>query len=358
MNNLPNQLPWVDHPFFISRQMPVSPAVSRIEPGADLPAVSGRVLVVDDGPANVALLQQLLTREGHSVLTASDGLEALAIVERERPDLVLTDVQMPGRDGHELCRAIKAHPATRLTPVVLITSLQGREERLKGINAGADDFVVKPVDGHELRARVRSLLRLKRYTDELDSAEAVIMSLALTVEARDPNTEGHCQRLSRLAAAVGTRIGLGADDIAALSRGGTLHDIGKIGVPDAILLKPAPLTAEEFEQMKLHTVIGDRICSELRLLRRVRPIVRHHHERLDGSGYPDGLRGSDVPLLAQIIGVVDVFDALTTARPYKPALTLDQAFEELHREARKGWRDAALVDELIQFCTEDTRDVG
>jgi putative two-component system response regulator len=164
--------------------------------------------------------------------------------------------------------------------------------------------------------------------------------------------------LSRLASAVGTRIGLAAEDVAALSRGGTLHDIGKIGVPDAILLKPAPLTTEEFEQMKLHTIIGDRICSELRLLRRVRPIVRHHHERLDGSGYPDGLRGSEVPLLAQIIGVVDVFDALTTVRPYKPALTADQAFEELHREARKGWRDAALVDELVQFCTEDTRELG
>lgn len=338
--------------------MSVLPPISRLESGHDLSAVPGRVLVVDDGPANVALLQQLLTREGYVVLTASDGLEALGIIERERPDLVLTDVQMPGRDGHEVCRAIKAHPATCLTPVVLITSLQGREERLKGINAGADDFIVKPVDGHELRARVRSLLRLKRYTDELDSAEAVIMSLALTVEARDPNTEGHCQRLSQLATALGTRIGLPGDDVAALARGGVLHDIGKIGVPDAILLKPAALTAEEFEEMKRHTIIGDRICSELRLLRRVRPIVRHHHERLDGSGYPDRLRGGEVPLLAQIIGVVDVFDALTTARPYKAALTAAQAFEELHREAQKGWRDAALVDELIQFCTEGGNDVG
>ncbi|PYR89067.1 MAG: metal-dependent phosphohydrolase [Acidobacteria bacterium] len=338
--------------------MSAVPVVPRFEAGTDLRPAVGRVLVVDDAPANVALLQQLLSREGHVVLTAADGVEALAIVERERPDLVLTDVQMPGRDGHELCRAIKAHPATRLTPVVLITSLQGREERLKGINAGADDFVLKPFDGHELRARVRSLLRLKRYTDELDSAEAVIMSLALTVEARDPNTEGHCQRLSRLAAAIGTRVGVSADDLAALARGGILHDIGKIGVPDAVLLKRGPLTVDEFAQMKLHTLIGDRICSELRLLQRVRPIVRHHHERLDGSGYPDGLRGGAVPLLAQITGIVDVYDALTTERPYKGALSAERAFEELSAEVRNGWRDAALVDELIQFCTEDARDVG
>lgn len=306
-----------------------------------------RVLVVDDAPANVALLQQLLTRDGYHVLTAVDGLQALSLVRHHSPDIVLSDVVMPRCDGVALCEAIKKDPATRLIPVVLVTSLRGRDERIRGIEAGADDFLLKPFDPHELRARVRSLLRLKSYTDELDSAEAVIMSLARTVEARDKDTEGHCQRLSKLASALGMRLGLPVSEVAALERGGVLHDIGKIAVPDAVLLKPGRLTAEEFEVMKQHTVVGDRLCSELRLLRQVRPIVRHHHERLDGSGYPDGLRGARVPLLAQIMGIVDVYDALTTARAYKPAFEPARALEELSREATNGWRDSALVREFV-----------
>lgn len=312
------------------------------------------VLVVDDAPANVALLQHLLTRENYRVVTAVDGVEALAVMQTNPPDLVLTDVVMPRCDGVQLCRAIKANRATRLIPVVLVTSLQGRDDRLRGIEAGADDFLLKPFDPNELRARVRSLLRLKAYTDELDSAEAVIMSLARTVEARDAATEGHCQRLSTLAAELGRRLGLSASDVAALERGGVLHDIGKIGVPDSVLLKPGRLTPEEFELVKQHTILGDELCSSLRFLRRVRPIVRHHHERLDGSGYPDGLAGSAVPLLAQIMSVVDVYDALTTARPYKGALTAARAFEELRLEAQRGWRDPLLVEELARMCDATT----
>ena len=224
--------------------------------------------------------------------------------------------------------------------------MKGREERLKGIDAGADDFLIKPVDAVEVLARVRSLLRLKRYTDELDTAAAVIMSLARAVEARDPCTEGHCRRLSRYGAAVGVRLGLADEEIAALTHGGVLHDLGKIGIPDAVLLKPDRLTPDEYAIMKQHPAIGDHLCSELRSLQAVRPIVRHHHERLDGSGYPDGLRGSAVPLLAQIIGVVDVYDALTTTRPYRRALTHGDAFEVLFEEVTRGWRDASLVGEF------------
>lgn len=301
---------------------------------------------MDDSPTNRELLERLLTREGHTVFTATDGIDAQGVVERERPDLVISDVVMPRQDGFNLCRSIKRDEATRLIPVVLLTSLSGSTERLEGIEAGADDFISKPFDSHELRARVRSLLRIKRCTDELDSAEAVIMSLALTVEARDERTEGHCQRLARAAVDLGARIGLGADDLAALRRGGVLHDIGKVGIPDAVLLKPGRLTPDEFERMKTHAEIGDRLCSRLRLLERVRPIVRHHHERLDGSGYPDGLRGSAVPLLAQIVAIVDVYDALTTDRPYRTAWTSERALEELAAEAARGWRDPALVGEF------------
>jgi putative two-component system response regulator len=249
-----------------------------------------------------------------------------------------------------LCRAIKSDTATRLTPVVLLTALSSATERIAGLEAGADDFVGKPFDAHELRARVRSLIRIKRCTDELDSAEGVIMSLALTIEARDRCTEGHCQRLASAAAALGAQIGLGADSLATLRRGGVLHDIGKVGIPDAILLKPGLLTAEEFEEMKAHTVIGDHLCSHLRLLEAVRPIVRHHHERLDGSGYPDALQGDAVPLLAQIIGIVDVFDALTTDRPYRAALPRERALAELRREVERGWRSRELVAEFTALC--------
>ena len=291
-------------------------------------------------------MKRLLVPEGYTVLAAANGLDALAQARAARPDVVLADVIMPGLDGYDLCRAIKKDPAIHLTPVVLVTSLNGRTERIRGIEAGADDFIVKPFDAEELRARVRSLVRLKRSTDDLDSADAVIMSLAMTVEARDPCTQGHCDRLAAWAVALGRRVGLGAADLATLRRGAVLHDIGKVGVSDAILLKAGPLTRAEFLQMQQHTVIGDRLCSELRLLQPVRPIVRHHHERLDGSGYPDGLRGADVPLLAQIISVVDVYDALTSARPYKAAVMPDAAVRELYAEARLGWRDRSLVAEF------------
>ena len=211
---------------------------------------------------------------------------------------------MPEPDGFEVCRQIKRDPATRLIPVVLITGLHDLEDRIKGIDAGADDFLAKPFNFDELTARVRALMRLKRFTDDLDSAESVITSLALTIEARDRYTEGHCERLAQYSTALGAELGLNPDDLSALQWGGFLHDVGKIGVSDTVLQKPASLTMTEFQAMKLHTIIGERLCGELNSLRRVRPIVRHHHEHLDGSGYPDGLRGDAIPILAQIMGIV------------------------------------------------------
>lgn len=308
-----------------------------------------RVLVVDDVAGNVILAKALLERENVAVITASNGAEAIEAVARERPDLVLLDVMMPGLDGFETCRRLKAEPDTRLLPVVLLTALGRIEDRIEGLNAGADDFLTKPFHPSELRARVRSLVRIKQYTDELDTADSVIMALALTIEARDSSTNGHCQRLAAYATALGERLGLNADELAALERGGFLHDIGKVGVPDAILLKPGRLTEAEFDVMKAHTLIGDSLCGELRTLHPVRPIVRGHHERLDGSGYPDGLSGDAIPLVAQVMGVVDVFDALTTARPYKAAFSAERACEELLREADRGWRRGDLVETFIEM---------
>ena len=308
---------------------------------------TGKVLVVDDEASNVRLLNTLLTRDGYTVVTACDGEEALGMIASVSPDLVVMDVLMPKLSGYDVCERIKQNPATRLTPVVLITALDGREDKIRGINAGADDFLTKPVDPHELRARARSLVRLKRYTDDLDSAESVIMSLALVIEARDAYTDGHCQRLASYATAFGKALQLSEEDLAALFRGGYLHDVGKVGVPDSILLKVGRLSRSEYQQIQQHTIIGDRLCGELRSLRQVRPIVRHHHERLDGSGYPDGLKGDAIPLLAQVMGIADVYDAITTMRPYKPAATPDHAYAELMQEVKQGWRRRDLVETFI-----------
>jgi putative two-component system response regulator len=322
---------------------------STLPPPAD-GTPTARVLVVDDIEANRALVTALLTRDGYRVEAAATGDAALESVRRDPPDLVLLDVMMPAPNGFDVCRALKQDAATRLIPVVLITALQQSEARIHGLEAGADDFISKPFNAHELRARVRSLLRIKRYTDDLDTAESVIVSLALTIEARDRCTEGHCERLAHYASMLGRHIGLGDDDVDVLGRGGFLHDIGKVGIPDAILLKPGRLTPAEYQLMQQHAVIGDRLCGELRSLRRVRPIVRHHHERLDGSGYPDGLRGDAIPMLAQIIAIVDVYDALTTVRPYKDARPAAAAYQELLWEADRGWHRRDLVDAFIEVA--------
>jgi putative two-component system response regulator len=312
-----------------------------------------RIVVADDVPANVDLLTRLLEREGHTVLAAADGAAALALVSCERPDLVISDVMMPEVNGYQLCRRIKQDPHTRLTPVVLVTSLSEREDRLEGIEAGADDFLTKPVDALELRARVRSLLKLKAFTDDLDCADSVILSLGLTVEARDQYTVGHCERMAQYASAFGVALTLHDEDIAALQRGGYLHDVGKIGIPDSILHKTGALTAEEYALMKRHTTIGDSLCGSLRLLRLVRPIIRSHHERWNGSGYPDGLRGDEIPRLAQVMAIVDVFDALTTERPYRKPLSSQQTLAELRSEAIRGWHRLDLVDAFIAFARKN-----
>jgi putative two-component system response regulator len=316
---------------------------------ADRSHLRSTILVVDDEPANRQLMMRLLSHRGYLVESVGDGEAALDFVASKRPDLILLDVQLPGIDGIEVCRRVKQLAATRLIPIVLVTGLHDRPHKMNGIKAGADDFLTKPFDAEELTARVGSLLRLKHYTDELESAESVILSLALTVEARDPYTEGHCQRLAAYATALGGRLNLDEDQLAALQRGAYLHDVGKIGVPDAILQKPSRLNAVEYESMKRHTTIGEKLCGELRSLTAVRPIVRHHHERQDGSGYPDGLRGADIPLLAQIVGIVDVYDAIVTTRPYREALPVGHAYQELTDDAARGLHRPDLVDAFLDL---------
>jgi len=308
-----------------------------------------RVLVVDDHESIRMLFQRLLTVDGHEVFSAEDGAAALEAVARHQPDVILLDVAMPTIDGLEVCRRLKSDVATRLTPVVLVTGQAGLSDRLRGLEAGADEILEKPVHPNELRARVRSLLRVKYLIDALDSAEAAFMALALTIEARDPMTNGHCERLAKHAVRLGRALGVCDEDLDALHRGAYLHDLGKVGVPDHVLLKEGPLTRDEFDVMKQHPVIGDNLCAPLQSLKRVRPIIRSHHERLDGSGYPDGLRGDAIPLLAQIVGVVDVFDALTSRRPYRGPLTPQDAARHLLEEVEQGRMSRKYVDAFLEI---------
>src|SRR5215470_104910 len=307
------------------------------------------ILVVDDNAMNAELLVELLTTRGYNVMSASTSDEAEAQIRVMPPDLILLDVVMPGKSGYELCHELKNDAATRLIPIVMITGLTAHQDRLAGIEAGADDFLLKPIDPEELFARVKSLLRLKEFTDELETAESVLCTLGLSVESRDPYTEGHCERLAQNAADLGRHLKLDEDEIIALRRGGYLHDLGKIAVPDEILKKGADLTPEEWVIMKQHPVTGENICRPLKSLRLVLPIIRHHHEHSDGSGYPDGLRQGEIPLLPRILQVVDIYDALRTARPYKPALSHDQAAVTMRDEARAGLWDEELVVEFFSM---------
>jgi putative two-component system response regulator len=303
-----------------------------------------KILIVDDETGARAALEFLLRREGFEVRDAADGPAAIQECATFRPDLILLDIVMPGMDGFEVCRRIKATPETRLTPVVLITGLTGTEDRIMGINAGADDFLSKPIDLNELLARTRSLLRLKQYTDELENAEAVLFSLAHSIEARDPYTHGHCERLAEMSARMGERLGVTEEQIKALRRAGVVHDIGKVAVADSILLKPGPLTADEAKTMQKHPVVGERICAPLKTFRLVLPIIRHHHEKHDGTGYPDGLQGEEIPLTARILQLSDVYDALTTDRPYKVAFTPEVTLDLMEEEAERGWWDRELFE--------------
>jgi putative two-component system response regulator len=316
-----------------------------------------RVLIVDDETPARAALATLLRREGFEVCDASDGPSALAACASFRPDLILLDIVMPGMDGFEVCRRIKDTPETRLTPVVLITGLSATEDRIRGINASADDFLSKPIDFNELLARTRSLLRLKQYTDELENAEGVLFSLAQSIEARDPYTSGHCERLAEMSVQLGSRLGLPDEEIRALNRAGVVHDIGKVVVPDAILLKPGPLSEEETAIMREHPVVGEKICAPLRTFGRVLPIIRHHHERHDGSGYPDGLRGDEIPITAAILQLADVYDALTTDRPYRKASPPEEALQIMDDEAKLGWWDRDLFENFRTMIGEKLANV-
>jgi putative two-component system response regulator len=305
-----------------------------------------RVLVVDDLPENREILTGLLEPEGYLLDTAVDGLDAVEKALASPPDLILMDVAMPRLTGFEACRRLKNDERTHLVPIVLVTGLVAREDRIEGIAAGCDDFLTKPVDSEQLIARTRNLLRTKALVDELEQAENVLVSLATALEAKDNYTAGHSGRVAEYAEALGAAAGLGKGERRNLRRAGLLHDIGKIGTSRDYLQKTGPLTLAEYEEVKKHPLVGYEICKPLRTMAPLLPLIRGHHERIDGKGYPDGLKGDAISLPLRCLTLADVYDALTSDRSYRKAMPIADAFRIIREEASVGMWDARLVDTL------------
>jgi putative two-component system response regulator len=308
--------------------------------------VSARILIVDDDPAIIDLLVRILSRDGYTTIIARNGLEALECVEREPPDLILLDVTMPLLDGFAVCQRLKDNEATALIPVTMLTGLDDRENRQRGLEVGTDDFLTKPFDTSLLRARISSQLRLKRLTDQLERTEQVIFMLALAVEAKDAYTEGHLRRLASYSEQLAIAAAIPSNQLKAIRFGGLLHDIGKISIDDAILRKPGKLTADEYEQIKQHPEYGARIIQPMRFASEVGPIIRYHHERWDGQGYPQGLCGEEIPIGARIVAVVDAYDAMMTDRPYRRSLGLAESLRRLQEGQGTQW-DPQLVEIFV-----------
>lgn len=299
------------------------------------PPTSGRIFLADDSDSNREIMETLLTDAGYEVHAFADGQELLDEVEVREVDLVLVDVHMPRVGGEEVCRRLKSDPRFAFLPVILVTAQYGTFTKQTALEHGADEFLRLPLIRHELLARVRSLLRLHAYHMDLEEHESVVLSLSGALEAKDPYTNGHSARVGELSVALSLELDL--DDLAAsMMTAGFLHDIGKVAVPQSILHKAGLLTEEEMRVVKTHPVVGHEICKGLRCARRVLGCIRSHHERFDGSGYPDALRGEDIPLGARVLGLADAFDALTSERPYRRALSIRQTFEILAREMAEG----------------------
>jgi putative two-component system response regulator len=310
------------------------------------------ILLVDPVDVNRSLLKGILKAGSYRLLEARNPVEAMAVLDREGVDLIIAEVMMPEISGMEFCSRVKKNRRTQLVPVLLVTNLNGVENEVAGLESGADEFLTKPLHPLIVRTRVRAMLRNKMAFDSLEEAETILFALAQTIEQRDKETSHHCQRLAALSVALGIAIGLPEEDLVALHRGGYLHDIGKIAVPDEILFKQGRLTDDEWVIMRGHTLAGEAICRPMKSLSQVLPIIRNHHEKWDGTGYPDALAGEEIPLLARVLQLADIYDALTSARSYKEAFQPARAIEILEREAGEGWRDPELVSVFCEIVRQ------
>lgn len=332
--------------------------VPRWESVLEEAAHAPTILIVDDIDLNRRLLKAMLKAANYRIVEAKRPSTAIAILEREKVDLVVVDLVMPEMSGPDFCRLLKRDRKTQLIPILMTTSVQGAENEVAGIESGADEFLIKPLQPTVVRTRIRAMLRNKALVDSLEEAETILFALAQSVEHRDKYTGLHCERLASYSIGLGQALGLPRQDLLALYRGGYLHDIGKISIPDVILFKRGLLTDEEWQTMRQHTIRGEEICRPMKTLAPVLPIIRSHHERWDGTGYPDGLAGEEIPILARILQVADIYDALTTARPYKPAFSHQHAIEIMLEEARRGWRDPELVPLFAEVSQQASETVA
>jgi putative two-component system response regulator len=307
-----------------------------------------KILIVDDEAIHRRLEVEILG-DDYLVVEAENGEEAIELVKTNDFDVILLDRKMPGMSGDQVCHHIREVLGQKLVPIIMVTASNSSSELQQSLNLGATDFIRKPYDTTEFIARVESAIKHKKLTDNLDSAESVLFALARMVEARDEGTAKHCSRLSYYAKLYGTHIGLSDIQKDALDKACVLHDIGKLGIPDSILLKNGPLTEDEWKIMHQHTVIGAKLCSEINSLCDVLPIILHHHEKWDGSGYPESLEGEDIPLLARVFQLLDVFDALNSERPYKKKFSKDKIYRIISEEKSKGWRSPILTDNFLEF---------
>src|SRR3989338_205942 len=306
------------------------------------------IMVVDDNYSNVELLDALLSSRGYNVLKAYNVEDALKLAEDVRPHLILLDVMMPKMDGYEVCKRVKTSDVTKFIPVIMLTALSSVEDKVKGIEAGADDFISKPFQKPELLARVRSLVRVKNLLGELEDARNVIFSLAIALEFNDPYTHGHSHRVSAMAVKLAGFLGLSQQEQDNIRDAGFLHDIGKIATDKDVLHKPGALNGKEYEHVKQHPVVGEKICSPLKFAKPLLPIIRNHHERFNGTGYPDGLTRDNIPLGARIIGIADIYDALTSVRPYRRGMPREVTLEVMKLEAGKGCWDREIFKAFVE----------
>ena len=315
-----------------------------------------KILIVDDNPTNVELISVQLKPFNYQVQKAYGGEEALEMIGKERADLILLDLMMPRLSGYEVCRLLKTDPATRLIPIIIVTALRELDDKIKAIELGADDFLMKPFNKLELVTRVKSLLRVKDLTNDLESSEVVVFTLAETLEAKDVYTRGHSERVAKYSVLLGRQIGMSPVELEDLRRGALLHDIGKVGVKDTVLNKLEKLTPEEIAHIRTHPARGYEICKGLKSLKNALPAIRSHHERWDGKGQPDGLKGEETPLVGRIVAITDAFDAMTSNRPYRKGMFPLQAADIFEREMNSGQWDPKILIQFINLIRNSYKD--